>query len=97
MLLHTIRPMLPEILIRGIPKKKMSAHKQQVRDYLLSHPDCQFSMTSLQLSSGRHTYGVMVSGVPVGDSDSVRQKMAVKTSKIIVSQIEKTVGRLRLA
>ena len=66
-----------------------------IRSYLRSHPGCVFRLAHVQLESGRRAYGVMLSGVPFGDPDYVRNRMTAKASEI-VSQIVKTTTRLRL-
>ena len=69
-------------------------HRQHLRDFMAQENAGEFQMGCVSLPSGRKTYGVMVSGVPLGDAKYVSHVMKMKTSKV-VSQIKKTTKRLQ--
>ena len=66
-----------------------SEHRQHLRDFMARENEGEFQWGCVSLpSGGRKTYGVMASGVPVGDAKYVSRVMQMKTSEV-VSQASK--------
>ena len=62
----------------------------------MSHENVgEFQLGGVDLPTGRKSFGVMVSGVPVGDAEYVSHMMKTKTSKV-VRQIKNITNRLQL-
>ena len=54
----------------------------------------EFQMGTVTLTTWRKSFGIMVSGVPVGDAEYVSHMMKIKTNKV-VSQIKNITNRLQ--
>ena len=75
----------------NLSKCKLWCAKNQrnhVQRHLADINNDVFSLAYVKLKSGHKAYGVMVSGVPMGDKAFVRHKMKVKVDTV-VSQLEK--------
>ena len=69
--------------------------RDHVRQHLIQIDNEVFDLAFVNLQSVHKVYGVMVSGVPIGDSVFVHQRMKIKVDTV-VSQLKKTCNKLQL-
>ena len=58
---------------------------ETVREYIDSHPECEYRIGKVECADGQEGFGIMTAGLPLGDEQFVNEKLRAKADKVCES------------